>query len=63
MPCNEHKTRCVEIVQPEPCSRGAKYRSIIMALSMYSVYKAWKRDVAAERAAAQEMEEVPLGYC
>lgn len=34
-----------------------------MALSMYSVYKAWKRDVAAERAAAQEMEEVPLGYC
>lgn len=34
-----------------------------MALSLYSVYKAWKRDVAAERAAAAEAEEVPLGYC
>lgn len=34
-----------------------------MALSMYSVYKAWRRDVAAERAAAVEDEDVPLGYC
>jgi hypothetical protein len=34
-----------------------------MALSMYSVYKAWKRDVEAERAAAAKEEDVPLGYC
>ncbi len=33
-----------------------------MALSLYSVYKAWRRDVAAERAAAQN-EDVPIGYC
>lgn len=32
-----------------------------MTLSLYSVYKAWRREVAAERAA--ENEEVPLGYC
>jgi hypothetical protein len=34
-----------------------------MALSLYSVFRAWRRDVAAERAAATEDEEVPLGYC
>jgi len=34
-----------------------------MALSLYSVFRAWRRDVAAERAAAAEDEEVPLGYC
>jgi hypothetical protein len=33
-----------------------------MALSLYSVYKAWRRDVAAERAAA-EAEDVSIGYC
>ena len=36
-----------------------------MALSMYSVYRAWRRDVEAERAAATaaEEEEAPIGYC
>lgn len=34
-----------------------------MALSMYSVYKAWRRDVEAERAAGAEDEDVPIGYC
>lgn len=29
-----------------------------MALSMYSVYKAWRRDVAAERAAAAKEEDM-----
>lgn len=33
-----------------------------MALSLYSIYKAWRREVAAERA-AEAKEEVPLGYC
>lgn len=34
-----------------------------MALSLYSVYKAWRREVAAERAAAAEDEDAPIGYC
>jgi hypothetical protein len=38
-----------------------------MTLSLYSVYKAWRRDVEEERATvnerADENEEVPLGYC
>jgi hypothetical protein len=63
MPCNELKTHCVGIDEPKPRLRGGNYRRIIMALSMYSVYKAWRRDVAAERAAAVEDEDVPLGYC
>ncbi len=33
-----------------------------MALSLYSVYKAWRREVAAERAAVED-EDVPIGYC
>lgn len=32
-----------------------------MTLSLYSVYRAWRRERAAERAAANE--EIPLGYC
>jgi hypothetical protein len=37
-----------------------------MTLSLYSVYKAWRRDVEAERAAESQpadVEEIPLGYC
>lgn len=34
-----------------------------MALSLYSTWKAWRRDVAAERAAEKAYGEVPLGYC
>jgi hypothetical protein len=34
-----------------------------MTLSLYSTWKAWRRDVAAERAAALADEEVTLGVC
>jgi hypothetical protein len=32
-----------------------------MALSLYSIYWNWRREVAAERTAAQSEEDVPLG--
>jgi hypothetical protein len=32
-----------------------------MALSLYSIYWNWRRQIAAERAAAAYGEDVPLG--
>jgi len=32
-----------------------------MALSLYSIYWNWRREVAAEREAAQHETDVPLG--
>lgn len=32
-----------------------------MALSLYSIYWNWRREVAAERAAAQGEADAPLG--
>jgi len=34
---------------------------MIMALSLYSIYWNWRREVAAERVAAEYGEDVPLG--
>jgi len=36
-------------------------RRMIMALSLYSIYWNWRREVAAERVAAAYGDDVPLG--
>jgi len=42
----------------EPFLRASK-RSVIMVLSLYSTYRAWRRDVAAEKAAGGDGETQP----
>jgi hypothetical protein len=42
-------------------SQGIQPRRAIMALSLYSIYWNWRREVAAEREAAQHDTDVPLG--
>jgi hypothetical protein len=62
MPLNEHKTVDVEAAVKRKFSFYAEaLRGMIMALSLYSIYWNWRREMAAERVAAAYGDDVPLG--
>lgn len=62
MPSNEPKTAGVEAAVKRQFSFYAEtLRRMIMALSLYSIYWNWRREVAAERIAAAYGKDVPLG--
>jgi len=61
MPFNEPKTAGVEAVKRQFNFYAEALRRMIMALSLYSIYWNWRREVAAQRMAEAYGEGVPLG--